>query len=150
MIPKVKKRAPGERLIKRMTLRTKWLLCAVAGILLFGFGLSVVTAAGYKKGVGDAFYIWFLMGTYGLIITALGLVSLGQAIRFRVLMDINKKFHKQEKDLAKQLKRLNRLTEVMKTKEDKKEEKKDEKKAKLNERRPQPVKKENLATTDEV
>ena len=50
MRPKIAKKAPGERLVKRMPLRTKWILCAAAGILLFGFGLSVVATAAFKKG----------------------------------------------------------------------------------------------------
>ncbi|MFY7828324.1 MAG: hypothetical protein ACOVQ4_14450 [Flectobacillus sp.] len=158
MRPKIAKKAPGERLVKRMPLRTKWLLCAAAGILLFGFGLSVVTTAGYKKGANEEFYVWFLLGLYGLIITNLGLVSLGQAVRFRVLMDINKKMNKQEKELAKQIKKLNHLGEVLRNKEDKKMEKKEDKKEerkskpqqkKVNDR--QAVQKqENPATTDEV
>jgi uncharacterized coiled-coil protein SlyX len=127
MRPKIAKKAPGERLVKRMPLRTKWILCAAAGILLFGFGLSVVTTAAFKKGMNEAFYIWFLLGLYGLILTSLGLVCLGQAVRFRLLMDINKKMNKQEKELAKQIKKLNHLGEVLRNKEDKKVEKKEEK-----------------------
>ncbi|WP_052353927.1 hypothetical protein [Flectobacillus major] len=146
MRPKISKKAPGERLVKRMPLRTKWILCAAAGLLLFGFGISIVSVAGYKKGSGEAFYIWFLMGLYGLIMSSLGLVSFGQAIRFKVLMDINKKFNKQEKELAKQIRKLNHLGEVLRNKEDKKA-KLPEKKTK---EKPKDGQKENLATTDEV
>jgi hypothetical protein len=49
MRPKIAKKAPGERLVKRMPLRTKWILCAAAGILLFGFGLSVVATVHSKR-----------------------------------------------------------------------------------------------------
>jgi len=158
MRPKIAKKAPGERLVKRMPLRTKWILCAAAGILLFGFGLSVVATAAFKKGMNEAFYIWFLLGLYGLILTSLGLVCLGQAVRFRLLMDINKKMNKQEKELAKQIKKLNHLGEVLRNKEDKKvekkEDKKDDRKGKPNQRKvnekPKAEKQENPATTDEV
>jgi len=108
-------------LINRMTLRTKWLLCAGVGLLLFGFGLSVVSSAAILKAdPAVAFSRWFVMGLYGLILTNLGLALFGQAVRFRVLMDINKRINKQEKDIMKHVKKLNHLGDVLRNKEDKK------------------------------
>ena len=121
MKPNIPKKAPGQKLVNRMPLRIKWLLCAGAGLLLFGFGISIVSSAAILK--GDplvAFSRWFVMGLYGLIITSLGLVSFGQAIRFRVLMDVNKRINKQEKEMIKYVKKLNHLGEVLRNKEDKK------------------------------
>ncbi len=121
MKPDIPKKAPGRRLVNRMSLRTKWLLCAAAGLLFFGFGISIVsTAATLKADDNVAFARWFVMGLYGLIITNLGLVSFGQAIRFRVLMDVNKRFNRQEKDRMKHVKKLNHLGDLLRTKEDKK------------------------------
>lgn len=125
MKPDIPKKAPGQKLVKRMPLRTKWILCAAAGLLLFGFGISVVgTASTIKAEPNVPFFRWFIWGLYGLIITSLGLVSFGQAVRFRVLMDINKRFSRQEKEMMKQIKKLNHLGEVLRGKEDKKEDKK--------------------------
>ncbi|MCU0468453.1 MAG: hypothetical protein MUF58_07615 [Arcicella sp.] len=121
MKPDIPKKAPGQRLMKQMPLRTKWLLCAAGGLLLFGFGISVVSsAATLKADPNVAFTRWFIWGLYGLIMTNLGLVCFGQAIRFRVLMDINKKFNKQEKEIQRHIKKVNHLGEVLRTKEDKK------------------------------
>ncbi len=121
MKPDIPKKAPGQRLVKRMPLRTKWMLCAVAGLLLFGFGISVVSnAATLKADPTVNFARWFIWGLYGLILTNLGLVSFGQAIRFRVLMDINKKFNQGEKDHQKLVKKVNHLGEILRNKEDKK------------------------------
>ena len=121
MKPDIPKKAPGQRLVKRMPLRTKWLLCASAGLLLFGFGISVVgNASTLKADPSVAFSRWFIWGLYGLIITNLGLVCFGQAIRFRVLMDINKKFNQGEKDQQKLVKKVNHLGEILRNKEDKK------------------------------
>jgi hypothetical protein len=121
MKPNIPKKAPGQRLVNRMPLRTKWQLCAAVGLLLFGFGISVVgSAATLKADVNVTFARWFVMGLYGLILTNLGLVSFGQAIRFRVLMDVNKRFNRQEKDMIKHVKKLNHLGEVLRNKEDKK------------------------------
>jgi hypothetical protein len=121
MKPDIPKKPPGQRLVNRMTLRTKWQFFAAVGLLLFGFGISVVSSAAMLKAdVTVTFARWFVMGLYGLILTNLGLVSFGQAIRFRVLMDVNKRFNKQEKDMIKQVKKLNHLGEVLRNKEDKK------------------------------
>lgn len=121
MKPDIHKKAPGQRMVNRMPLRTKWLLCAAAGLLLFGFGISVVgTAATIKADISSSFSRWFVMGLYGLILTNLGLVFFGQAIRFRVLLDVNKRFSKQEKEITKHVKKLNHLGEVIRNKEDKK------------------------------
>jgi len=121
MKPDIPKKAPGQRLVNRMPLRTKWQLCAAVGLLLFGFGISVVSsAATLKADISVAFARWFVMGLYGLILTNLGLVSFGQAIRFRVLMDVNKKINKQEKELMKQVRKVNHLGDVLRNKEDKK------------------------------
>ena len=121
MKPDISKKAPGQRMVNRMPLRTKWLLCAATGLLLFGFGISVVsTAATIKADLTSSFSRWFVMGLYGLILTNLGLVLFGQAIRFRVLMDVNKRFSKQEKEITKHVKKLNHLGEIIRNKEDKK------------------------------
>ncbi len=121
MKPDIPKKAPGQRLVNRMPLRTKWLLCAAAGLLLFGFGVSVVSSAAVlKSNITVAFSRWFIMGLYGLILTNLGLICFGQAVRFRVLMDVNKRFNKQEKEITKYVKKLNHLGDVLRNKEDKK------------------------------
>ena len=121
MKPDIPKKAPGQRLVKRMPLRTKWMLCAATGLLLFGFGISVVgTAATLKADPAVNFARWFIWGLYGLILANLGLVSFGQAIRFRVLMDINKKFNQQEKEHQKLVKKVTHLGELLRNKEDKK------------------------------
>ena len=121
MKPDIPKKAPGQRLVKRMPLRTKWLLCAAAGLLFFGFGISVVgTASTLKADPSVNFARWFIWGLYGLILSNLGLVSFGQAIRFRVLMDINKKINQQEKEHQKLAKKVTHLGEILRNKEDKK------------------------------
>ncbi|MEA5257783.1 hypothetical protein VB264_08300 [Arcicella aquatica] len=121
MKPDIPKKAPGQRLVRRMPLRTKYIWCTILGLLLFGFGISVVgTASTIRAEPNVVFFRWFIWGLYGLIITSIGLVFLGQAIRFRVLMDMNKRFSRQEKEMTKQIKKLNHLGEVLRGKEDKK------------------------------
>ena len=80
-------KAPGQRLVKRMSARTKWLIMAPSGLLLIGFGLCVFSGAGYDMQVGAPFMRWFLKGTYSLILINGGLCIFGSAIRFRVMID---------------------------------------------------------------
>ena len=78
---------PGQRLVKRMSARTKWLIMAPAGLLLIGFGLCVFAGAGYDMHAGAPFMRWFLRGTYSLILVNGGLCIFGSAIRFRAMID---------------------------------------------------------------
>jgi hypothetical protein len=78
---------PGQRLVNRMSARTKWLLLAPAGLILIGAGLCVCIDAGFDMHGDAPFMRWFLKGTYGLILFNGGLSVFGNAIRFRVMLD---------------------------------------------------------------
>jgi hypothetical protein len=78
---------PGQRLVNRMSARTKWLLLAPAGLLLIGAGLCVLVGAGIEMNTGAPFMRWFIKGTYSLILVNGGISIFGTAIRFRVMID---------------------------------------------------------------
>lgn len=75
---------------KMNKLKKKWLLYAVSGILIMGFGLSVMGEALIAKAMGQAFLNWFLIGTAGLALIFAGLSVFGQAIVYKSIMDQNK------------------------------------------------------------
>ena len=81
------RKPPGQRLVNRMSARTKWLLLAPAGLLLIGAGLCVLVGAGYDMNSGAPFSRWFIKGTYSLILINGGISIFGTAIRFRVMID---------------------------------------------------------------
>ena len=81
------KKAPGQRVIKRMSTRTKWLLLAPASLALVGAGLSVFSEAGNAKHTGQPFSTWFWLGTLSLVLINSGLSLFGQALRFRMQLD---------------------------------------------------------------
>ena len=54
-----------------MTAKQKWLLFAVSGLVLFGFGLSLLGEAIIHK-YNDSDY-WILAGTSALVVTNSGL-----------------------------------------------------------------------------
>ena len=121
MKPDIPKKAPGQRLIKRMSLPNKWIICLVLGLVLLILGITSLANAIYRKETQpDNFAIWFIMWAYSVVLIVVGFIFYGQAVRFKLLMDINKKINKQERELLKQIKKVNRLGEILRQKEDKK------------------------------
>lgn len=68
-----------------MTPKTKWLTYAVAGLLAFGLGLSLLGESILKKFMQDDF--WVAWGTLALIVTNSGLCLFGQAVIEKVKLD---------------------------------------------------------------
>ena len=85
-----KRKPPGKRLIKNMPLRVKWFLSAMTGMMLVGYGLSVLSEAGHLKHTNAPFVRWFLLGTYSLIMVNSGLALFGQAVIFRMRIENRK------------------------------------------------------------
>ena len=96
-----KQKPPGKKMLKRMSLYTKWLLSSVGGLILIGFGLSVFSEAANLKHTNAPFLRWFLLGSYSLIMINAGLCVFGQAIIFKVKMENKKLIRKVLKERAK-------------------------------------------------
>jgi hypothetical protein len=91
---------PGKKMLKRMSLYTKWLLSAIGGLLLIGFGLSVFSEAANLKHTNAPFLRWFLLGSYSLIMINGGLCVFGQAIIFKIKIENKKLIKKALKERA--------------------------------------------------
>jgi hypothetical protein len=65
-----------------MTAKQKWLLYAASGLVLFGFGLSLLGEAIMLK-YNHSDY-WIAGGTVALVVTNSGLCLFGQAIIIKV------------------------------------------------------------------
>lgn len=96
------KKAPGNRLIRRMSLRTQYWLLGGISALLIGSGLSVLSEAGNLKHTGKPFVSWFIMGLYGFILTIGGLGILQLSTRVRVRMEVRKEIQRSLKKYRKQ------------------------------------------------
>ena len=81
------KKAPGQRVLKRMSTRTKWLLLAPASLALAAAGLCIFSEAANAKHTGQSFSTWFWLGTLSLVLINSGLSLFGQALRFRMQLD---------------------------------------------------------------
>jgi hypothetical protein len=71
---------------KRANLKRKWLVYAISGILLMGFGLSVFGESVIIKSNGEIWWKWFVWGTISFIIFFSGLSLFGQAVIYRFLL----------------------------------------------------------------
>jgi hypothetical protein len=107
-----KQKPPGKKMLKRMSLYTKWLLSAIGGLLLVGFGLSIFSEAANLKHTNSPFLRWFFLGAYSLIIINGGLCIFGQAIIFKVRMENKKLIKKALKQKEKRLKHKLSLTKI--------------------------------------
>jgi hypothetical protein len=96
------KKAPGNRLIRRMSLRTQYWLLGGLSALLVGSGLSVLSEAGNLKHTGQSFASWFITGLYGFVLTIGGLGLMQLSTRIRVRMDVRKEIRKSLKKYRKQ------------------------------------------------
>lgn len=65
----------------------KWLVEAVAGLILIGFGLSLFGQAVIYKSKGETVRKWFLWGTVSLIVFNAGICVFGDAVATRILYE---------------------------------------------------------------
>ena len=72
-------------------LRTLWWRHGGLGCLLIGAGLSVTLDASAQRMVGEAWWLWGLEGTLGLVIFMSGLGFFGSSVRYLVLRDLTNK-----------------------------------------------------------
>jgi hypothetical protein len=91
------KRAPGRRLIKRLSLRTKYWLVGGFSAVLIGSGLAVLNEASMLKHTGASTTQWFLMGLYGYLLAIGGLGILQISTRMRVKLDVRKEIRREIK-----------------------------------------------------
>jgi hypothetical protein len=103
MIPKIKNKPPGNRMLKKMRLETKSVWLMVFTVVLISLGLYVFVNAITAKNEGADTFRWVLLGTYSLVLLNLGLFCLAWAVRFRVQIDIAKKMKKVEKKIKRKL-----------------------------------------------
>ncbi|GAB4307533.1 MAG: hypothetical protein Kow00117_00740 [Phototrophicales bacterium] len=67
----------------------KWDEYAPRGLLLVGFGLSVLGSAIISRAQGKGFFNWFFKGLIGLIATNAGLSIFAEAVKERTLYELD-------------------------------------------------------------
>lgn len=100
MIVKEKK-APGQKLIKQMSLRTKWLLTTALSFLLLGLGLSFFVFSWNRLQIGFDKATWGFMIFLSLAVFYLGLIFYGNSIMYATEIKSRKIWKQKQKDLKK-------------------------------------------------
>ncbi|CAG4998001.1 hypothetical protein DYBT9275_01902 [Dyadobacter sp. CECT 9275] len=103
MIPNIDPKPPGKKLIKRMSARTKWMILAPVGLIIFSFGLTVLSEAAHQRRIGEPARVWGLLGVYSLALINGGLFLFGEALRFRILTDVRKEARRSMRQLHQKL-----------------------------------------------
>ena len=118
MIPAIDPKPPGKKLIKRMSTRTKWMILAPIGLVLFSFGLTVLSEAAHQRRTGEPTQVWVLLGLYSLVLINAGLIFFGEALRFRILLDVRRETRRSMRQLLRKVnsKNTRKLKPVKKTK----------------------------------
>ncbi len=62
----------------------KWMIYAVSGLLLIGFGVSLVGESILIKSQTDNFWVWGAWGTLALVVLNSGVSLFGQAVIERI------------------------------------------------------------------
>ncbi len=70
----------------RTKLKKKWLTFAISGLMLNGFGLSLLGEAILVKSAGESIW-WIPLGTLALIFINSGISLVGTSIKYRVHLD---------------------------------------------------------------
>lgn len=66
----------------------KWLIEAVLGLILIGFGLSLFGQSVIYKSKGESIKKWFLWGTLSLVVFNAGLCVFGDAVKTRLTYEM--------------------------------------------------------------
>ncbi|CAG5069207.1 hypothetical protein DYBT9623_01943 [Dyadobacter sp. CECT 9623] len=103
MIPSIDPKPPGKRLIKQMSTRTKWMILAPCGLLLFSFGLAVLSQAAHERRIGEPTQVWVVLGLYSLALINGGLIMFGEAIRFRILLHVRRETRRSMRQLVRKV-----------------------------------------------
>ncbi len=103
MIPSIDPKPPGKRLIKRMSTRTKWMILAPCGLLIFSFGLTVLSEAAHQRRTGVPTQVWVVLGLYSLALINGGLIMFGEALRFRILLDVRRETRRSMRQLVRKI-----------------------------------------------
>lgn len=68
-----------------------WLIEAVGGLILIGFGLSLFGQSVIYKSRGESVRKWFWWGTVSLIVVNSGICIFGDAVKTRIQFEVEQK-----------------------------------------------------------
>jgi hypothetical protein len=102
------KKTPGQKMIKKMDLKIKWLIAAISGLMIIGFGLCLFSEAAELKHNGRETSAWVIWGTLGLVVINAGISIFGKAVVYKTEMRAAKTWKKKSKRFLKTKNRKNK------------------------------------------
>lgn len=102
-LPKSQGKPPGRKVIKRMPARTKWILLTVAGVICAGVGVFVLATTALYKYNNHPASQWVILVLYGMVLLSSGILILGQAFRFRILIDVRREARRNIRSVEKKM-----------------------------------------------
>lgn len=95
------KKAPGQKMIKRLSLRQKSWLNALGGALLFSLGQCLFALSWMRIYQGFHKPTWVFMTILGLVLTLSGLLVMGKALIFSSQIKARRYYKKRQNALIK-------------------------------------------------
>lgn len=95
------KKAPGQRLIKSLSLRQRSWLNAAGGALLFMIGQCLFAISWFRLFGGFHKPTWIFMTILGLVLTLTGLLVMGKALVLSSLIRARKYYKKRQAALIR-------------------------------------------------
>ena len=86
-----------------MSTRTKWMILAPCGLLIFSFGLTVLSEAAHQRRIGVPTQVWVVLGLYSLALINGGLIMFGEALRFRILLDVRRETRRSMRQMVRKI-----------------------------------------------
>lgn len=96
------KKAPGQKLIDNLSLKSKWLLCSVGGLLMVSLGLILFSEAAFLRMKSMHTATWIFLGVLGLAVVNAGIVFFGKGIAYKAEIKSKKLFKERQKQFRKQ------------------------------------------------
>ncbi len=96
------KKAPGQKLIDNLPLKTKWLICLTGGLSLISSGLLFFGQAIYLRMTPVHTSTWMAIGLLGLILVNIGLVLFSRGGNYRAEIRSKKIFKERQKLFRKE------------------------------------------------
>jgi hypothetical protein len=105
--------APGQKIIKKLPLETKWMLCSATGLALIGLGLCLFSEIAYVKHQGAQTSTWVIFGTFSLVIINSGIAIFGKAVVYKTEIRSRDAYRERQKGMKNR--RNKKKTEHKKT-----------------------------------
>lgn len=95
------KKTPGQKLIKKMPIRTKWILTALSSFIIIGFGMTFLLESFYRLHSGFDVPTWSFLGLLSFVVVFSGLMLFSKSVTYHSEIRSRKIWKQKQKELKK-------------------------------------------------